>query len=314
MIDNKKLIVSIPALNEEANIEKVIKSIPDIVDIIIVINDGSKDKTEEIALKCGAVVVNHPTNKGVGAAFHSAVKKALELGADILVTIDADGQFDTNDIPKLSKPISIGQADFVTASRFKDKTLYPIMPKSKFYGNIFMASFISKLTRQKFYDVSCGFRAYNKEALLRLNLFGQFTYTQETFIDLAFKKMVILEVPSKVRGVREIGKSRVASNLFKYALQTSKIIIRTYRDYKPFKLFGFLSLIMLIIGFGMGGFVFTHFALSGSFTPYKWLGFTGGFFIGIGLVFLLLGFILDMFTRMRINQEELLYQNKKQMY
>lgn len=314
MYKGKKITVSIPALNEEENIGKVIKGLPDIVDMVIVINDGSVDRTAQIAEDLGAIVVNHLTNKGVGAAFHSAVKKALELNTDILVTIDADGQFNSDDIPKLVAPIAESSADFVTASRFKDPSLFPIMPKSKFWGNLMMSKLISKLTRQKFYDVSCGFRAYNKEALLRLNLFGQFTYTQETFIDLAFKKMVIVEVPSQVRGVREIGKSRVASNLFRYGIQTFKIIIRTYRDYKPFTLFGILGLIALFIGLAFSGFLFIHFFQTGEFTPYKWTGFIGGFFVGISLVFLLLGFILDMFTRMRMNQEELLYQNKKKQY
>lgn len=314
MYKGKQITVSIPALNEEENISKVLTGLPDIVDNVIVINDGSTDRTQEIAEQHDAIVVNHKVNKGVGAAFHSAVKKALEIGTDILVTIDADGQFNSNDIVKLAAPIAESTADFVTASRFKDKTLYPIMPKSKFWGNLMMSRLISKLTKQRFYDVSCGFRAYNKEALLRLNLFGQFTYTQEVFIDLAFKKMVIEEVPSKVRGVREIGKSRVASNLFRYGIQTFKIIIRTYRDYKPFTLFGILGLISLVIGLGFVGFLFTHFIQTGEFTPYKWTGFTGGFFVGISLIFFLLGFILDMFTRMRMNQEELLYQHKKNRY
>lgn len=314
MYNNKTIAVSIPALNEEENIDKVIKAIPDIVDQIIVIDDGSSDNTGEISLKNGANVVTHKKNKGVGAAFHSGIKRALELKVDVLVTIDADGQFDANDIPKLVRPIIDRDVDFVTASRFKDKSLYPIMPKSKFWGNLFMSAFISKLTKQKFYDVSCGFRAYNKEALMRLNLFGEFTYTQETFIDLAFKKMSIEEIPSKVRGVREIGESRVASNLFRYGFQTFKIIIRTYRDYKPFKLFGTFALLFFIIGFVLSTFLISHYIQTGNFTPYKWTGFTGAFFISISFVLFLLGFILDMFTRMRINQEELLYHHKKRKY
>jgi hypothetical protein len=185
------------------------------------------------------------------------------------------------------------------------------MPKVKFWGNQFMSRFISKLTGQKFYDVSCGFRAYSKETLQRLNLFGEFTYTQETFIDLAFKKMAIMEIPVVVRGTREHGKSKVASNLFRYGFQTLKIIIRTFRDYKPFRLFGYLSLFSFIIGLAFAIFLGIHYLQEGQFTPHKWAGFTSGFFFVMTLLFLLIGFVMDMFARMRQNQEEILYELKR---
>ena len=113
--------------------------------------------------------------------------------------------------------------DFLNKDPFKNPEYYPVMTKTKFFGNRIMSFLINKIVGHKFYDVSCGFRAYSKNALLRLNLFGEFTYTQETFLDLAFKKISIIEVPIKVKGIREHGKSRVASNLFRYAFQTSKI-------------------------------------------------------------------------------------------
>lgn len=311
MLENKTIAVIIPAYNEEKKIAHVIETIPKFVDKVIVVDDGSADKTKEIAQQSGAIVISHRGNKGVGAAFKTGVKTALNLDLDIAVNIDADGQFNSNDIEKLVTPIINGEADFVTASRFKDPTFYPEMSKVKFWGNKFMSRFISRITRQKFYDVSCGFRAYSKETLQRLNLFGQFTYTQETFIDLVYKNLTILEVPVHVRGKREHGKSRVASNLFRYAYQTVKIIIRTFRDYKPFRLFGYASLVTFLIGFGFGLFLFIHYLQTGQFSPHKWAGFTSGFFLLSSLVLLLIGFVLDMFARMRHNQEELLYELKR---
>jgi len=313
MINDKTIAVVVPAYNEEKQIGKVIDAIPGFVDQIIVINDGSVDNTEKISQAHGAFVINHNKNKGVGAAFSTGVMHAIDNKYDIMVNIDADGQFNPMDIIKLIQPIIDGNYDFVTASRFIDREYYPEMSKIKFWGNKQMSKLISSLTKIKFFDVSCGFRAYSKEALLKLNLFGSFTYTQETFIDLAFKKLAIKEIPIHVRGTREFGKSRVASNLFKYAFNTSKIILKTYRDYKPLKLFGQAALLFTIIGFGLLLFTAIHYIIVGGFSPFKWIGFLSVLILGLAILLLLTGFILDMFARMRSNQEQLLFMTKKLM-
>jgi glycosyltransferase involved in cell wall biosynthesis len=307
MLKNKTIAVVIPAFNEEVKIGSVIDGIPQFVDDIIVIDDGSHDRTSQIVKEKGAIVVRHRKNKGVGAAFKSGVKKVLSMDIDLMVNIDADGQFNPQDISKLLDPIINGEADFVTASRFIDKNLYPTMSAVKFHGNKFMSWFISKIIGERFYDVSCGFRAYSKETLQRLNLFGQFTYTQETFIDLAFKEMTIQEVPIKVRGKREVGKSRVASNILKYGYQTLSIIVKTMRDYKPLQLFGFISTIVFLLGCGFGVFLLQYYFVYDSFSPHKWAGFVAGFLIILSFALLMLGFILDMFSRMRDNQEKIIF-------
>jgi glycosyltransferase involved in cell wall biosynthesis len=276
-----------------------------------VVDDGSTDRTVEVAEEKGALVISHRTNRGLGAALITGVRTVLGMDVDIMVNIDADGQFDPADIEKLVQPILEGQADFVTASRFIDKAYKPNMPVAKYWGNKIMSRFISRLTRQKFYDVSCGFRAYSRETLQRLNLFGEFTYTQETFIDLAFKNLTILEVPVHVRGRREHGKSRVASNLFRYGLQTLNIILRTFRDNKPYRLFGFMSAAIFLLGLGFAIFLGQHYLRTGFFTPHKWAGFVAGFLFVVSLLLLLIGFVLDMFARMRRNQEEILFQLKR---
>lgn len=314
MINGKKIVVVIPALNEEMKIGDTIDAVPDFVDHIIVVNDGSTDNTASIAEEKNATVISHYFNKGVGAAFNTGVKAAIDTEADIMVNMDADGQFNPADIKLLIQPICSGQADFVTASRFISKEFYPNMSKIKFWGNRFMSWFISTLTKHKFYDVSCGFRAYSRDTLFRLNLFGHYTYTQETFIDLAFKRLTIEEIPIRVRGKREHGKSRVASNLFKYAFQTFKIIIRTYRDYSPFRLFGFIGLITFLLGSFFAIFLTIHYLQTGIFTPHKWAGFTAGFLGVFSLLFMILGFVLDMFARMRKNQEDILYILKRKLY
>ena len=313
MYKNHKIGLIIPAYNESENIGAVLVAIPDYVDITLVVNDGSSDNTVEVAQKQQVKIVSHSKNKGLGATFKTGVSSMLATDMDIVVNMDADGQFKPKDISRLLDPIIGAQAEFTTASRFIHADYVPVMPLVKKWGNLLMSMLISRLTGQKFYDVSCGFRAYKREVLNRLNLFGSFTYTQETFVDLAFKDIHIKEVPVKVLGKREIGKSRIASNLFHYAYQTSKIILKTFRDYKPFQLFGFVALLLFIIALFLLSIMFYHKFTSGSFTPYKWLGFAGGAALLVGGIFLLLGFILDMFARMRNNQEEILFhlKNKK---
>lgn len=311
MYNGKRITVIIPALNEEKKIGQVIDGIPRFVDHVVVVDDGSTDRTGEIAREKGAVVYRHAFNRGVGAAFNSGRRLALELNDDIAVNIDADGQFNPEDIKTLIEPIVRGVADFVTASRFKDVAFRPQMSKIKYWGNQVMSSMISRMTGQKFYDVSCGFRAYSRESLLKLNLFGNFTYTQETFLNFAFKNIPIVELPVQVRGRREHGKSRVASNLFRYTYQTLKIIIKTLRDYRPFRLFAPIAAFSFIVAVGLGLFLIIHYLHSGEFTPHKWAGFASGFFFFLSVVSMILGFILDMFARMRLNQEEMLYYLKR---
>jgi len=314
-----KLVIIIPALNEEYTVGDVITAVPSQIDDvdeieIVVVDDGSTDGTKVVAESAGVFVISHTTNKGVGAAFHTGIKTALMRGADVIVNMDADGQFNPLDIPILVQPILEGKADFVTASRFKDSSMIPQMPRIKIWGNNRIAQLISLLTGQKFYDVSCGFRAYSRDIALKLTLFGQFTYTQETFLDLTFKGAAIIEVPLSVKGERAFGESKVASNLWKYATMTSTIILRAFRDYKPLRFFGIISLPFLVSGVLLEIFLISHYILSGQFTPHKWAGFTGmGLFV-LGLIFFIIGLVADMLGRIRLNQEELLYFERKREY
>lgn len=313
------LVIALPALNEEKTIEKVLHSIPIELKGIskitkVVVNDGSTDRTVELSKKAGAHVITHKQNMGVGAAFHSAVNFTLETGADILLTMDADGQFNSADIPTLIAPILAEKSDLVTASRFKDPEFYPTMTKVKFWGNQRIAALVSLLIGKKYYDVACGFRAYSREALLNLNLFGKFTYTQETFLDLAFKGLTIIEIPVKIRGIREFGKSRVASNVFKYAINTLKIMLRTFRDYSPLRLFGSMSLVLFIIGSIFASFLAIHYLQTGKFSPHIWSGFVAGFTYSLSAGTGVMALLADMIGRLRRNQERLLYYEKKRQF
>ena len=306
-----------PALNEENDIQRVIANLPrslegiEVIQILVV-DDGSVDKTAELAYASGAQVISHGKNRGVGAAFHSAVQFSLENEADILVGIDADGQFDPNEIPLLINPILENKADMVIGNRF-NYGMPAEMSQVKFLGNQIVAKMISSITGQNFQDVSCGFRAYNRESLLRLNIFGEFTYTHETILSLMYQGLRITEHPIRVKYFPD-RKSRVAGSIFRYAIQTSKIMLRVLLDYRPIRVFGLFGSLCMIIGIGFEIFLMGHYFLTGMFSPYKSTGFIGLGFIIFGLLILIIALVADMLNRLRINQDKLLYELKKSRY
>jgi len=311
----EKLLVAIPAYNEEQKIGEVIKNIPErikgISEIhILVVDDGSTDKTVKIAQDLGAEVIKNHYNMGYGVAFGRALQHAVESNFDLMVSIDGDDQFNPEDIPLLIKPIIENEADMVTASRFIDKNYYPVMPLSKFWGNKMMSILVSRLIGKKFYDVSCGFRAYSKKTLLRLNLHGKFTFSQETFIDLSFKGIKIMEVPVRVKYFPS-RVSKISSNLFTYGMNSLKIILETYRDHRPFTFFSYIALFFFIVSVFFGSILLYTYITIGSFHPNVWSGFVGGTFLFISVTFFIVGISADIIKRIRVNQEEILYLLKK---
>lgn len=314
-----KLIVIIPALNEEKTIGDVIDAIPRSFSSItsteiVVVNDGSSDKTPSIAKEKGAYVISHDTSQGVGAAFHTGLKTALGRGADIIVNIDADGQFNPTDIPTLVEPVVQNEAGFVTATRFARKEYIPEMPAIKLWGNHWVTRLVNFLTGKKFTDVACGFRAYSREAALRLTLFGKFTYTQEVFIDLVFKNVVIKEIPLKIRGQRRHGTSRVFINPWHYATKSATIMFRAARDYKPFFFIGYPGVVVFILGCISGLFILVHYIQTGQTAPFRSLVTISGVLLIIGFLLLFISLVADMIHRNRVLIEEQLYLTRKQAY
>lgn len=315
----KKLVVILPALNEARTILDVISKIPRRINgfssvEVVVINDGSTDDTAKLALASGAAVVTHQSTMGVGAAFHTGMREALQRGAAIIVNVDADGQFDPLDIPKLIAPICDGRAEFVTATRFSRHTPPPTMPPIKVWGNTMMTRIINFLTKKNFTDVSCGFRAYSRDAALHLTLFGHFTYTQETFIDLAFKNITMTEIPLVIRGEREYGRSRVASNLWRYGVKAATIIFRAARDFKPHNFFGIPGLLIFLSGVAGGIFLLQHYIRTGHTSPYNSLVQLSSVLIIVGFLLLFMSQLADMLHRNRMIAEEAVYLARKSAY
>lgn len=312
-----KLVVIIPCYNEEKTLPLVLKTIPKKIKGIrriekVIIDDGSTDNTPSIGRKHKVIVVTHKKNLGLGNAFKSGIKKALELKADIAVTLDGDMQFDPLDIPKIISPILEGKGDVVTATRYKEHLEYNLKGRGiKNFGNKFFALLINKLTGKSFSDVSCGFRAYNRESLLRLTIFGHFTYTHEVFLDLIHKKLIIREVPVKVRPKREYGESKISGNLANYGFSALKIIFRSIRDHRPLEFFAIPGVYIFVLGLIFNSIFVVGWALTERTTPFRTYGFVGSFLMVGGFLLFLLGLIADMIGRIKDMEEEVLYQVRK---
>lgn len=313
-----RLIVNIPAYNEEKTIINVIRKIPRHIEGINevkvqVVDDGSSDRTVEVSKAAGAdIVVSHPRNMGVGAAFRTGIESALEHGADIMVNIDADGQFPAEDIPKFTKLIVGGKADMVVASRFGVKSAKN-MPWLKSFLNRFAASVIGKFLRYPIDDLTCGFRALSRETMLRLNLAYRFTYTQETIIDAISKNLAVKWIPVEVTYFGD-RKSRVVKSVSKFVFQSFLIIIRTVRDARPLVFFGIPGVTLITaagaIGIAFLGYYFSHFKVS----PFRtWLALAVILLL-VGIQLLIFALIADMIRNSRKLTEEQTYFLKKEKY
>lgn len=313
-----RLIINIPALNEEEKIGQTIQQIPRSIQgisevFIQVIDDGSSDKTTEIARMAGAdFIYSHETNRGIGKTFKTAIENALDHGADVFVNIDADGQFDPNDIEKLVQPVISGQSDMVIADRFSQNSAKNI-PWIKDVLNRFAAWLVGKFMRQNISDLTCGFRALNKETMMRLNLPGEFTYTQETIIDAIGKNLKVSWVPVQVTYFAD-RKSRVVRSVFQFVNNSMRIIIKAVRDVRPIKFFGipgaFLMATALVVFVVFLVSYFQDFKIS----PYRnWILLSSVLFL-VGLQFVVFALIADMIKSNRRLIEDLLYQIKKDRY
>ncbi len=298
-----KLVVNLPAFNEEEKIGETIKriprQIPGIDEIVVqIIDDGSRDKTIEVAKAAGAdFVYSNGLNRGIGITFKHAVERSLDNGADILVNMDADGQFNPQDISKIINPILKKEADMVSASRFGDKEAKD-MPKMKYYLNLLAAKIIGSFMNYKIDDLTCGFRAYSRETLLKLNVLPGFTYTQETIIDAIGKRLKLKWIPVEVTYFAS-RKSRVVKNIFNYVNNSSKIILETVRDVRPMKFFGWPAFLLLALSFGFFVYFLTLYFQDFKITEHRNSLFAAITTLIVGVQFLIFAFIADMIKSMR---------------
>ncbi|NLV57818.1 MAG: glycosyltransferase family 2 protein [Clostridiales bacterium] len=310
-----KLLIALPCFNEGEKIAQVIRSIPTAYEgvsfvRVLVVDDGSSDDTAHLAFSSGAAVIRHKQNKGLGQAFRSAVDYAIDHGYDLMVNMDGDGQFDPDDIARLIAPLVNQEADFVTASRFLRGEKIPHMPPVKRWGNARMNSLISRFCGQKFSDVSCGFRAYSRETLLKINFYGRFTYTQESFICFHFHNLTMKEVPIRVTYFPE-RKSRVAGSILQYLKKTSGILLGLMRDYYPMRFFGMIGGIFMVPALFFGGMFLIHYLRVGYFSPYLFAGLIAAFCLLIAILMFSFGVAMESMVRINRNENRILYQVRK---
>jgi glycosyltransferase involved in cell wall biosynthesis len=303
-----KLTVVIPAYNEEKTIGKVIdeipKSIPNIEKIdVVVIDDGSSDKTADAARNAGAIVHSFRQNKGRAKAVAEGFAKFLESGSDILVLTDADDQYDSKEIPLIIEPIIQKKADMVLGDRQVKKLDH--MKSGNKIGNIMVTKTLSSIIGLNISDGQSGFRAYTRETVAKLHIFSNYTFTQETLMELKFKKLKMVNVPITFR--KRADKSRLISNIFSYAYKTLTIVTATLVFYKAFKFFSALSAILFGIGIIFSVFVLNHFYSTGSVSPYYPSAMLAVLFLIVGSVSALMAVMSSVLGRQSILLEEILY-------
>lgn len=314
-----RLIINIPAYNEASVIGKTIEQMPrqyrGIDEVLIqVVDDGSSDETSEVARAAGAdFVLRHSINRRLGVMFATASENALREGADIMVNIDADGQFDAGEIQKLIDPVLENRADMVVGDRFSRSTAKNI-PFLKDFFNRLGASLVGSFLNVKTVDLTCGFRAHSRETLLRLNNPTGFTYTQETIIDAIGKNLRVLWVPVTVTYFAD-RKSKIVKSVWSFVNNSARIIVKAVRDVRPMKFFGIPGLILIGLSFiSFVAFLVQYFSHDFKVTPYlNYLLFTSVTFL-IGMQLLVFAFIADMIKSSRKLTEDLMYQMKKEKY
>ncbi len=248
--NSSDITVIIPAYNETESIGEVICRIKETIDCdIVVVDDGSTDDTSIVATQAGARVVKHKKNRGLTQALKSGIRTGLESGAKILINIDADGQYLPEDIPKLIQPIVDGEADLVLGSRLAGEI--EEMPALKKIGNRMFTYLIRLLTGFPFTDTQTGFRAFTREFAYDLFFQGKYTYTQDMLIQAVERGYSIKEIPIFF-AKRKHGESRLIANPFAYAFKAFSIVLRTYRDFHPLKVFGLLGFLFFGSGLILG--------------------------------------------------------------
>lgn len=235
----KRISVILSAYNEEKTIYDVIGRIPNNIskDLeVIVVDDGSTDGTSKEAKRAEACVFHHRKNIGVGAAMKTGVKASLENHSDIIVKMDADGQHDPAEIPKLIKPILDDEADLVVGARSRE--VFQEMPLLKRYGNLFLSWLVRLLGSCQVYDSQSGFRAMTRKLIQSISFDSKYTYTQEMIIKAARKGFRIKEVQIHC-SERSFGNSKVVSNVCVYGMKVLPIIIRACGDWASLESFAF---------------------------------------------------------------------------
>ena len=307
-----KLIVQIPCLNEEETLPQTVADIPrriegiDQVEILIV-DDGSSDRTVEVAREIGVDhIVRNLNNKGLAASFRIGLDACLRLGADIIVNTDGDNQYKGQDIPKLVAPIVNLQADIVIGDRQTDTI--PHFDLHKKLLQKFGSAIVRILSGAKIPDAVSGFRAFSRDAAMQLNILTHYSYTVETILQAGKRNLAVASV--FVGTNPKTRESRLVRNIPSFVINQFNTMTRMYAMHQPLRYFFIISLLIML-----GGLIpmlrFFHFYLKGQGDGHIQSLIIGGALLMIGFQVLAIGFLGDVISFNRRLIEEVLVRVKR---
>ena len=308
------LIVQIPCHNEERGLPATLAGIPSNiagVDLIetLIIDDGSTDNTVEVARRLGVDhIVRLPGHKGLAAAFQTGLDACLRSGADIIVNTDGDNQYPQADIPRLITPILQNEADIVIGDRQVQTVSYfsPVKKRLQQWGSWV----VCQASGVKAPDATSGFRAYSREAALRLSILTRYTYTLETIIQAGKKGLRVAYVPIQVN--QPTRDSRLIKSNWSYIKHSAATILRLYVYYEPLRTFFYVSLPFIVVGlFALVRFLFFHFTGQAGVGRHVQSLVVGGTLLTIGFLLFVLGVLADLIAANRMLVEETMYRVKR---
>lgn len=307
-----KLIIQIPCFNEEATLPQTYHDLPVTIDgvdaiEVLVIDDGSRDRTVEVARELGVDhIVRLTRNMGLASAFVKGLETALMLGADIIVNTDGDNQYRGEDIEKLVRPILDGRAEIVVGDRgvMQVADFSPLKRRLQRLGSLIvkMASGVDTP------DATSGFRALSREAALRTIILSQYSYTLESLIQAGARRLAILYVP--IQSNPQTRKSRLMRNIPDYLFNSGSIILRTYTMYRPLRVFLLLGCLLILPGLALGG-RFVYFFVQGQGAGHIQSLILTAILLIVGLQICLIGLLADLVGFNRKILEETLYRLRR---
>jgi glycosyltransferase involved in cell wall biosynthesis len=307
-----KLIIQIPCYNEEGSLAVTLGALPRSVkgcSLVewLVIDDGSQDRTAEVAKQNGVDhVIRHPNNRGLAAAFMSGLDAAITLGADIIVNTDADNQYDARDIEALVRPIVEGRAEFVVGARPIETTQHFSWMKRRLQS---LGSKVVRLaSRTDVADAPSGFRAMTRDVALRLNVFNSYTYTLETIIQAGRSNIRVVSVP--IRTNPDLRPSRLVKSVGTYVLKSLGTIVRIFATYRPMLFFWILGGLFVFSGLVSGIRFLVYVGLGQGSGHIQSVIFTGMCII-LGFLLFMLGFIADLLATNRRLLERIEWRLRK---
>jgi glycosyltransferase involved in cell wall biosynthesis len=305
----KKLVIQIPCLNEATTLPATLADLPrsvpgvDVVEVLV-IDDGSRDGTADVARALGVDhVVRLRRNKGLAAAFMAGIDACIKQGADYIVNTDADNQYAGHEIPKLLAPLLSGEADIVIGDRNISELHHMSWRKRQLQG---LGSWVVRqVSNTSVPDTTSGFRAYTREAALRMTIVSEFSYTLESIIQAGKKRMAIAHVPVATNA--RTRDSRLFDSLFSYVKRSSATIVRIYAMYEPLKVFTYLGVTVFGAGFLLG-LRLVYYYFQGQASVHVTSAIAGAVLMIVGFQVLVIGLLADVISANRKLLEDLLYR------